>query len=675
MIVTDASRRIRDRVRFLLERLVVRGAHYRLLIIAAAIGLVSMLGGALVVGFDAAPGMTLPQAIWWAFLRLTDPGYLGDDRGVLLRIISTVLTVAGYVIFLGALIAILTQWLNERLRALEAGLTPLALNDHILILGWTNRTHVVVRELLLSEERVRRFLERRGARGLRIAVLAENVTSSLRQELRDRLGPLWSEGQLLLRSGSPLRVEHLRRVDFAHAGAVILPAADFAAGGAANADTHVIKTLLSMTSHPAITDRGELPLVVAELFDSRKVPVARRAYGGRIEVLASDSLISRLIAQNVRHPGLSRVYSELLTHGRGNEIYIRDVPAAGAAGQTLGEVGARLPHAVVLGVISSDGDPQVPRLNLPDAHVLSGTERLVLIARGFRHTVPLERPEPDPAPRAALLPMGHGSGRPRQRRVLIMGWSHKVPALLREFDAYPGESFEVTVLSTIPLAQRQAALERYGGESQRVRTQQLEADYTAPHDLERVHPESYDSVVLLGSDRLGTGEEADARTILGYLLVRELLGGARRPHIIVELLDAGNTALFRRRAGEVIVSPLLLSHMLAQVALRRELRGVFDELFGPGGAEIELAAAGSIGLAGTRLSFRELERAARATGRTALGVRSHAESGDESAGAIHLNPAREHQWTLTAEDEVILLTAGARAAERSTAAGAAPVKA
>lgn len=31
-----------------------------------------------------------------------------------------------------------------------------------------------------------------------------------------------------------------------------------------------------------------------------------------------------------------------------------------------------------------------------------------------------------------------------------------------------------------------------------------------------------------------------------------------------------------------------LSHMLAKVALRRELRAVYDELFGPGGAEIEV---------------------------------------------------------------------------------------
>ena len=70
--------------------------------------------------------------MWWAFLRLTDPGYLGDDEGLARRTISTVVTVLGYVLFLGLLIAILTQWLNQLIARLESGVTPVALSDHVL---------------------------------------------------------------------------------------------------------------------------------------------------------------------------------------------------------------------------------------------------------------------------------------------------------------------------------------------------------------------------------------------------------------------------------------------------------------------------------------------------------------------------------------------------------------
>ena len=49
-------RRLKNRLKFGVERLIMRGAHYRLLAIAALIGLVSIVAGALVLvvseGFD-----------------------------------------------------------------------------------------------------------------------------------------------------------------------------------------------------------------------------------------------------------------------------------------------------------------------------------------------------------------------------------------------------------------------------------------------------------------------------------------------------------------------------------------------------------------------------------------------------------------------------------------------
>ena len=117
--------RLLNRLQFTLERLFVRGVSFQLLLVAGLIGLISLIGGALVLPVTADAGH-FGEVVWWAFLRLSDPGYLGDDEGAWSRIVSTILTVAGYVVFLGALVAILTQWLNTRMRRLESGLTPVA---------------------------------------------------------------------------------------------------------------------------------------------------------------------------------------------------------------------------------------------------------------------------------------------------------------------------------------------------------------------------------------------------------------------------------------------------------------------------------------------------------------------------------------------------------------------
>lgn len=640
--------RITNRVKFLLERLVLRGAHYRLLVIAALIGLLSLVAGTLVFVFGAGVQGGFPAAVWWAFLRLSDPGYLGDDEGTLLRLISTALTVLGYVVFLGALVAIMTQWLNQRMRDLEAGLTPVAQKDHVLIIGWTSRTAGIVQELVMSGARVRRFLRLHGARSLRIAILAEEVTTELGLELRDRLGPLWDARQIILRSGSPLRLDHLRRVDFMNAAAVILPATDFGEGGPNHADTRTIKTLLSMANHPQLEDRVDLPLAVAEIFDARHVDIARRAYGGPIEILASDAIISRLIAQNVRHPGLSHIYGELMTHGRGNEIYVRE--SAALIGCRFGELTGRFDQAVLLGFVRPEGDSFTPLLNPPADTLLQPGDRVVLAATSHASTEPREagaaghnRSAPQDLPPTV-------SGRPL--RLLLLGWSHKVPSLLAEFDSYADEQFEIDIVSTLPATTRQAQLLRHDVQPERVAIRHIEGDYGSSSLLQRVDVTAYDNIVLLGSARFETGEESDARTIVGYLLLRDLLPAQGGPAVLIELLDAGNISLFRQRHGEVIVSPVILSHILAQVALRRELSAVFDELFGPGGAEIIFRPPADYGLCDCDVSFSEVESAAAARGEIALGIRV----ASPVRAASTLNPPRAQRWTLRAEDEIVALT-------------------
>ena len=146
-----------DRVKYLVERQFVKGALFQLLVVAIFIGLISLVGGLLVW-----PGensfSSLGDAIWWAFLRLTDPGYLGDDEGGRRRLVSTILTVSGYVVLMGTLVAILTRSLIARMTDLERGLTPVTLRHHVVVLGWTSRTVPILQELTASTGRGKRFV-------------------------------------------------------------------------------------------------------------------------------------------------------------------------------------------------------------------------------------------------------------------------------------------------------------------------------------------------------------------------------------------------------------------------------------------------------------------------------------------------------------------------------------
>ncbi len=628
--------------------MLVRGAFFQLLFIASLLVLVSIVAGTLALlltsGFEG-----LETAAWWAFLRLSDPGYLGDDEGITLRVISTIVTVLGYVLFMGALIAIMTQWLNSTMRRLESGLTPLTLRGHLLILGWTNRTPAVIRELVLSVGRVRRYLARIGASRLRIVVLAEDVSSALTYELREHLGDAWKPGQIILRSGSPLRVEHLRRVDFLNAATILVPGADFAEGGVDLVDTRTVKTLLSISNSSREVE-ARCPAAVAEIFDTGKLPAARASYDGDIEMIASDSVISRLIAHNIRHPGLSHVYSELLSHGEdSNEIYIRRVPEL--AGEDIRGVGSAFPRALVLGLLRPRGEGMELHLNPRDSLAIDSEDRLVFVSRAYDDAEPSS--SPDDRIQESRSPL-EVEKEPRRTRLLILGWNHKIPALIDEFDSYRGESFRLDIMSLVPVEEREQLLRRRGVRPEHIELDHVVGDYVSEVELRAVEPHGYDRLLFLSSNRMESSEESDARTILGYMVLKEVLGSAPAPpRVLVELMDSANEGILGEHAGEVVVSPLIVSHLLAHVALRRDLNVVFEELFTVGGAEIYLRPARVYGLEGEGIAFREIQRAIAARGDIALGV--YPSTGSKQDG-VTLNPERDSRWHLTGDDQIVVLS-------------------
>ncbi len=628
------------RVRFLFEQLLLRGGTYRLVVVALAIGTLSLLGGVAVVTVDQSFG-SFSEAVWWAFLRLTDPGYLGDDVGVGRRVVSTFMTVAGYVVFLGALVAIMTQWLNAWIERTAAGVSPIVANHHVVLLGWNNRTVAMVRELSLSTARLRRFLTRLGSRQrrLRIALLVEDATEHHYQELVEGTGPELDRWDLAIRTGTPLRLEHLYRVDAFRSAAIILAGDDNLLPSVADGET--VKTLLSAAGAADAVKR--LPLVVAEVFDPANVEHAVSAYPGPLEVVASDQLCARVIAQNLRHPGLSAIHVELLTYYFGNELYVREADDSQVGRPASALIGA-WPRAVFLGVVRGEGADRKALLCPHPDEIIAEGDRLVLIAEEYEHTEPREaagRLFEVPAGAHDLLP---ATSRGR-RRVLVLGWNHRAAPLMAELLAQPGEHTEATIVSSVDIAHRERELKAYGAAGAAIT--HVVADYARAHDIAQLEPATFDSIVLLASDRIEADARVDARTILGVMVLQRAMADvASTPPILVEVMEAQNAPLVLERGCEVLISPVLVSQTLTMVALRRELHAVLNELLGVGGAEMCFLPARALEATGA-LTFAELERRARARGLIALGVRVR--------GHLRLNPPRTDALGLSDDDQLVVL--------------------
>ncbi|MCA9658174.1 MAG: hypothetical protein KC486_07510 [Myxococcales bacterium] len=627
---------------YALERYLVRGTRYHLLAVAAAIGLIAVSGGVILWLFD---GGGLGESIWWAFLRLTDPGYLGDDEGLLRRTVSTAVTVLGYVLFMGSLVAILTQWLNATMRRLESGITPIHRRNHLLLLGWTPRTASVVKDLLSSQGRLRRFLALRRLRRLHLVILAPSVDLALVEGLRAALGRLWRPNQITLRSGEPLRSDHLERVDFARASTIVLMADERSDLGVRDADIQTIKTLLSIGKHPLLARPGVAkPHLVVEVVNPRRADLAEEAYDGQLSVLCCDEVVSRLMAQNIRHPGLSSVYTEILSHGYRTELFTREQP--GLVGLRFEELLGRFPRAVVLGWLRLVDGRDVPMLNPPPDSVVAPGDRLVLLAHDWASCRPEASGAASEGAIARGVPNMAGSTGSTARRILILGWSHVVPFLLQEIASYTTRPERIVTVSLTSAAERAQSTPAALVE----RTEHIEADYADPGDWRRIPAETADAIVLVGTGRVTSDEEADARTAVAFLQLRRRLQGAtREAALLVELMQEDNASLLTGCEHEVLISPQLFAHMLAQVALRPDLHPVFEELFTAGGAEITYRPPQHYGVElGAPVSFRAIAEAVLARGHVALGVAW----ADRDA---ELNPPRDAPVRLNAGDQLVVL--------------------
>jgi hypothetical protein len=230
------------------------------------------------------------------------------------------------------------------------------------------------------------------------------------------------------------------------------------------------------------------------------------------------------------------------------------------------------------------------------------------------------------------------------------------PALIHELDTYSNENFASDILSRVPENERLEKLHKYALKPARVKVSHLMGDYGAPSDLEAIRPDQYDNILILGSDYFPTKEEADARSILGLMLLREVLKDKHnKPDVLLELVDPGNHSLFRGIREEVLISPMILSHMLAHVALRPDLNVVFQELFSSGGAEIYFRPVNYYGISGKKLSFRDIQEHVTTRGEIAIGVKIDSQITSTDHG-ISLNPAKMTTWSFSENDEIIVLT-------------------
>ena len=237
-----------------------------------------------------------------------------------------------------------------------------------------------------------------------------------------------------------------------------------------------------------------------------------------------------------------------------------------------------------------------------------------------------------------------------------------MPGLLEELSGYDsyGERFLVQIVGGLASEVAMAQLGLLSTRLPNVEVQYRQGRVGRMAEVQELEPDVFDSVILLGSELHDDPKVADAETVMTYVLVARYLREteAEDVHVVAEVHDEDNRRLFGlEREVDILMTQEISSHILSQVAVRRALAWIYEELFSRGGPEIRMAPLEEMVRAqeARLLTFADIQRMCLEHGQIALGYWLSSDRGTTTGRGIHLNPPRQQSFAPQAGDRIVLL--------------------
>lgn len=588
---------------------------------------------------------------WFSLMRTLDAGTMGGDNGNWLFLIAMLIVTMGGIFVVSTLIGVLTTGLESQLERLRKGRSFVAEEGHTLVLGWSDHIFTILQQLIVANS---------DKPDSCIVILAPKDKVEMEDELRDRLAKT-GRTRIVCRTGSPLDLNDLKIVNPQSARVIVVLPSE-----GEDPDAQVIKTLLALTHDRK--NRTHPQHMVSVIENPQNLQVARIAGHDQVELLLTGELIARIAAQTCRQPGLSAVYSELLDF-EGDETYFHSEPQL--VGKSFSEALLAYESACILGLQRADGSVQ---LNPPMQTVIGEGDKLILIAADDS-LIRFSGVTNPPVDTSAICLEPFPPTPPEH--TLLLGWNRFAPILLHELDNYVAPGSSVTVVAdtlsdadghqpvaikeppalstgeTVPTNGNGAVPYRH------LHTAFMQGDTTDRRTLDSLDIQTYDHMIVLSYADTLDAQQADARTLVTLLHLRDIGNKGGYPFSIVsEMVDSRNRDLAEvTQADDFIVSDKLISLLLAQIAEHKERARVFDDLFDPEGAEVYLKPATGYVQPNKPVTFYTVVEAARRRGEVAIGYRLHADAHNaQNAYGIKLNPNKSTAVTLTPNDRVIVLS-------------------
>ncbi|OMO74034.1 CASTOR/POLLUX/SYM8 ion channel [Corchorus olitorius] len=526
---------------------------------------------------------SLAEALWQSWTFVADSGNHADSVGTGPRIVSVSISSGGMLIF-AMMLGLVSDAISEKVDSLRKGKSEVIEQNHILILGWSDKLGSLLKQLAIANKSVG---------GGVVVVLAERDKEEMEMDIA-KLEFDFMGTSVICRSGSPLILADLKKVSVSKARAIIVLATD---ENADQSDARALRVVLSLTGVKERL-RGH---VVVEMSDLDNEPLVKLVGGDLIETVVAHDVIGRLMIQCALQPGLAQIWEDILGF-ENDEFYIKRWPQLD--GMLFEDVLISFPDAVPCGVkVAADGGKII--INPDDNYVLKEGDEVLVIAEDDDTYAPGPLPEVHRAvfPKLPDLPK-------YPEKILFCGWRRDIDDMIMVLEAFLAPGSELWMFNEVPEKERERKLVDGGLDIsglQNIKLVHREGNAVIRRHLESLPLETFDSVSYESLE--DSVVHSDSRSLATLLLIRDIQS-KRLPYkdtkstslrlagfshsswiremqqasdksiIISEILDSRTRNLVSvSRISDYVLSNELVSMALAMVAEDKQINRVLEELF------------------------------------------------------------------------------------------------
>ena len=549
-------------------------------------------------------------------------------------------------IFLGALIGMISNIIENKISDLKRGKSVVIEKNHSVFLGWSNKLKTAIKEL--SEAN-------RSMTHSSIVILALKDKVFMEENLLPEL-PKWSTTDVICRSGDSSDYLDLKLVNASSAKSIVLLSTDDA-----NSDSILLKRALALQRFENIT----CPIII-EVHSTDNSEAIKLM--DKFTVIQPKNFIMRVIAQTIKDPGLSKLYYELLSF-KGKEIYFwppipekddhsrNPIFEENFVGKTFREVIFNFSTSSLIGIVNNDKSNNKKEINiLPDfSTIIKKNDQLILISEDDSTIGKLKnlfKPiDYNPQIQTNIL-----SKKQETKYITLIGWNSWSHVLMEELNLQLEIGSQIDIIFSNKIQNQPD--ESFFSSYQNIKINLIPIKVINKESLSHVNWDKSNSIVILSYRDDFDIQEADAISLMAFTHVkyhRDL--NKLNCNICCELLDPKNQKLIEgNRDDEFITGEELIAMYLVQLSENKYLKEVYTDLLDETGAEFYLRSAGNyINDFESEVYFGELVNEGLKRNEIVIGIQDRKSIDNLSSYKSILSPNKLTKFKLGPEDKLVVI--------------------